>query len=261
LLRVHPDYRRQGVAASLARWRVDYIQLRLGEEGIIMANIQKGNTGSQKTCRKWCNQYIDRLVIIPAKMLPKPPSPISYLSVRLAKPSELEEIGEKLNQFYQAYNLYEPQTGEHLGQWLEETPFDTPFRHYIIVTNKANDILAGLAVVENYRIRSLNVCHIPFFMDMFNKVVNLIPANGILHELLIEKMWYAPGQLKAAQYLWDSIRWDWREPANLVNICIDFKSPLVDIFQLRPWMIKYEGSIAISGSVAISTERLICPII
>ena len=52
-LMVHPDFRRQGVARRLSEWRMEQARLRLGDKGVMMADIQMGNKASDRTVKKW----------------------------------------------------------------------------------------------------------------------------------------------------------------------------------------------------------------
>lgn len=261
LAKVHPNYRRQGIATQMKQWLIDYTYQKTGNETVIWSLIQKGNISSQKTVQKWYKQFGGQIIVYPAKMLNKPPSPIQNLSVRVAKPSELAEISQQLNQFYTGYNFYEPQNAEHLTHWLAQTPFEEPFRHYMVVTDKSNQILAGMALIEEYRVRGLHITDMPFVMEMLNKLVKLLPSDGIMREVLADKIWYAPGHLTAAQYLWDTLRWQWRDKGNVMRVMVDANSPIVDIFRLRPWTLKSEMAMAAAGPVAMSLDRLVSPIL
>ncbi len=45
------NFRQRGIASRLAEWRVEYVHQHMGDEAVILAYIQKGNTGSQKTAQ------------------------------------------------------------------------------------------------------------------------------------------------------------------------------------------------------------------
>ena len=58
-LSVHPEYRRQGIAARIGAWRINEAREHFqaaGSEGVIYAAIQGGNVGSMKTAASWSNQ-------------------------------------------------------------------------------------------------------------------------------------------------------------------------------------------------------------
>ncbi len=70
------------------------------------------------------------------------------MTVRAVEPGDLCEVTEKLNTFYREYNLYHPQTADGLAEWLARSPFETPYRHYLISVDIASNVLAGLAITE-----------------------------------------------------------------------------------------------------------------
>jgi GNAT superfamily N-acetyltransferase len=254
---VHPDFRRRGAASQLARWREDYARSRFGEEGVIWAIIQRNNTGSERTAQKWASQFLThRLTIIPMKMRSTPPTPARQLVVRPIQPADFVAVVEQLNQFYRNYNLYSPETRESLVAWLNETPFDYAFRHYQVVTDKASRLLAGLALAETFRLRTTVITHMPAALSLLNLLVHVVPSSGILREVAVSRVWYAPGQNKAARYLFESMRWEWRDRGTSLLLYTDVRSPLVEIYGLRPWTGKTIESIALRGPTPCSAEKL-----
>ena len=109
------------------------------------------------------------------------------------------------------YNLYTPQTGQGLTDWLHETPFARPFRHYYVAVDKQENLLAGLAVAEQFRIIIMHVKNMPVYARLLNCAVKMVPPDGVLSQLGINKIWHAPDKLPAAKYLWESMRWRLRD--------------------------------------------------
>ena len=255
---VHPDFRRRGVASQLAKWREEYAYQRFGENGVTFAMIQKNNTGSELTAKKWYKQFLpDRVMIIPMKMRSAPPAKMQEFIVRAMEPPEFEQVAAQQNEFYRNYNLYTFETGESLAHWSAESPFETPFHHYIVLTDRANTILAGLGLSENSRLRTVAITHVPQALEIIDKLLRVFPADRIMRELSLSRIWFAPGQLKAAQYLFETIRWEWREKGNTVVVFADTRSPTVEIYGLRPWTIKSVGSVALRAPTGFSEDRLV----
>ena len=255
---VHPDFRRRGVASQLAKWREEYAYQRFGEEGVTFAMIQKNNIGSELTAKKWYKQFLpERMMIIPMKLRTTPPTQMNEFIMRAIEPSEFEQVARKQNQFYQNYNLYPPETGESLTHWCAETPFETPFHHYFVVTDRTNNILAGLGLSEYCRLRKLIITHVPKTLEIMNKFLKVIPADRIIRELNLSRIWFAPGQRKAAQYLFETVRWEWRDKGNSLVAFSDTRSPAIQIYGLRPWTIKSMGSVALRCPTNISEDRLV----
>lgn len=88
---VHPNYRRQGIAAELNQRRLTRISQRLGDDPLVVASIQQGNEGSSLVARKWCNQLVGSVHATLSKMRTSPPDPIHNITVRKANSSDLEE--------------------------------------------------------------------------------------------------------------------------------------------------------------------------
>ncbi len=257
---VRPDYRRQGFALQLAAWRVGRARKRVGEEGVLVAAIQEKNEGSFAVARSWSRQFAGELRSGVAQMRRASPDPVPGLTVQPATTNDMAAIAERLNAFYQDYNFYEPQTAETLAEWLQETPLDTPLRHYYVVSDRAGNLLAGLGLVEQHRLVEMRVEQMPVAISLLNKLIKLVPADGKLRQLSALKIWFAPSQAEAARFLWETVRWEWRDRANTLTFAYDPRSPLKDVFSIPFWMPQPRLSLAVNGPVPIQEERLIHPI-
>ena len=255
---VHPRFRRHGIATALVEWQVRAARQRFGDEGVIWASIQRGNVGSVRTVTKFLPQMIpDRLTTIPMKMRNKPPKPVPGWHVREASEDELAQVTHHLNAFYEDYNLYEPQTGETMARWLADSPLETPFRHYLVLTDAAGEVLAGAAVVEAHRLSVLHVTDMSPSLRFLNALLKFVPADGASKSMSINRYWHKPGQLHALRHLVETIRWQWRDQANMVTASVDVASPLIRAFPLRPWTPAPRMSVVAAGPVSLSHERLI----
>jgi hypothetical protein len=255
---VHPDYRRQGVASQLAKWREQLAHQQLGLDGVLWAIIQRDNTASERTAIKWANQFLEsRVVIIPLRMRSASPRRSRRFEVRPARPDELDTVAEQLNRYYRDYNLYPPETGDSLAAWLEGTPFDSPFRHYQIVTNKAGTILAGMGLSENFRLRTTLITHLPAGLRILNRLFNLIPANGELREVVLSRIWVAPGQLEAARHLLETMRWEWRGRCTSLLFSADLRSPAMRLPDVWDRFGREVAGIAVRAPVPCTEDRLL----
>ena len=256
-LLVHPEHRRRGIATRLAHWRIECARQRIGSDGIITALIQEGNTGSFAVSESWRRETAGEAKRGAVQLRSKPPGTVSGMRVREARPSDLPIVAEGLNSFYEGYNLYPPQTAEKLTTWLEQTPFAEPLRHYYVVEDGRGTLLAGLAVVEEHRLTEMRVQHLPLSLRLLNKFVKLVPPDGRLRQLSASRIWFKPDQLLAARYLWESVRWLWRERGNTLTFAYDTRSPLSAIFRPPFWMPHTTFTYAVQGPVAVTPERLL----
>jgi GNAT superfamily N-acetyltransferase len=256
---VHPNFRRRGVASQLAKWREEYARQHFGgEEGVTFAIIQKNNTGSELTAKKWYRQFLaERLVVIPINVRSRPPAQMTEFNVREISINEMEEVAAKQNQFYKDFNLYSTETAESLAHWCHESPFDTPYHHYFVVTDRSNNILAGLGLTETGRMRKLVVIHIPPVLEVLNKFLQAVPADRIITELGLNRIWFADGQIKAAQYLFETIRWEWRDKGTSITSFTDTRSPILGIYRVRPWTIKSMGGVALRALTNMPEDHLV----
>ena len=84
-LRVHPDYRRRGIAARLTDWRLRRAAELAGHDVVVVAYIQAGNTASVGNARRWATQVGGRLIVTPVPMRRRPPPrPRAGLTVKPA---------------------------------------------------------------------------------------------------------------------------------------------------------------------------------
>lgn len=257
-LGVHPRFRRRGIATALVTWCVQAAQERFGDEGVVWALIQRGNVGSVRTLTKHLHQVIpERIVSIPMKMRGRPPRSVEGWYVREADEDDLPRVAERMNRFYDGYNFYPPQTADTLARWLTTSPFEAPFRRYLVLTDGAGEILAGAGVEEGYRLSTLHVEDMSLSLRVLNRLLRLVPPDGVSKGLTITKVWHAPGQVRAARYLVESICWQWRDRATTALAQVDLESPLVRAFPLRPWTPAPRLSVVPTGPVALSPERCI----
>jgi hypothetical protein len=229
----------------------------VGEDGVIIASIQRGNTGSFRVAQSWCRQLVGEVRNGALGMRRKPPQQLPGANVRQITPEDLPRVADELNELSSDWNFYVPHTGESLAKWLAETPFASPFRHYYVAEDNAGNLLAGMAIAEEYRIAEMQVEHLSMILQLLNKVVKLIPPDGAMRQLSTSKAWFAPGQLQAAKYLWETMRWQWRDRGNTLTFSYDPRGPLNDLYKTPPWIPQTSFTYAVSGPIPMSEGRMI----
>lgn len=255
---VHPNYRQRGIATELAHWRLQCALDKLGEDGLIIASIQQGNAGSIAIAKKWCQQWLEPVKGSMTRMRSKPPSQVNDMIVRSAQPDEFEKITHQQNLFYRDYNFYKLETVETLTTWLATTPFAEPLNHYQVAVDRNGNILAGLSLTEQYKLVAMQIKHMPFFVKVLNRFLAVVPSDGSLRQVTAKRLWYAPGQLAAARYLWETIRWQWRNRGTVLVCYFDPRGVLPKVLRLPVWMPTSKFILAVRGADdAISKDRLI----
>ena len=144
-----------------------------------------------------------------------------------------------------------------MAAWCTISPFETPINHYIIVTDPSDNILAGVGLAERGRIRKLVVTSVPKMVENLNKLLKIVPETGEMRELSLSRLWFAPGCIDAAKYLYETIRWQWREKGTVLIAFSDTRSPAIKVFGLRPWTISTTNSLALFGPTEMPEERLV----
>jgi GNAT superfamily N-acetyltransferase len=248
---VHPDFRRQGLASQLE----DFAVRQFDEDGVFFALIQRNNIGSERAASKWASQMLgDRLAFISKATRSK--FPLRPYVVRSVQSEELATVAGRMNEYYRDYNLYPPEGHDSLAEWLGETPFDAPLRHYRVVTDKRGTLLGGMAVAETYRLRTTLITRMPAILRILNWVFRVVPGSGQLREATVSRAWFAPGQEEAMRHLLKTVCWEWREIATSVIVFADVRSPMMEVFNVRPWTGTVIAGLALRAPVACSEDRL-----
>lgn len=255
-LSVHPNYRRRGIATQLAQWRVETARKRLGEDVVLFAGIQQGNEGSLRNAAKWSTQRIDgRTTAGFAKMRSSPPAPVAGLTVRPAEAGDYEEIVAKQEAFYQGYNLYPPRTAEALQEWHQVAPFGEAIRDYFVVTDQARNIVGGFSATDEGKVTTGHMARMALPMRFFNLLLRVIPPDGITKRIHVKDMWFAPGREDAAKYLWETVRWLWRDRGTMMMCFFDIKSDLAQIVQTPWYMPRQTGALVIAAPTPASDTK------
>lgn len=258
-LMIHPDHRKRGLASDLTRECVALARARLGPEGVIFAHVQDGNAGSLKAIRRSLPRRGGLLAGCVVWTRRRPPAPHKDLVVRRVEPKHLEAIAAHLNAFYRDYDLFTPQTAGSIGRRLEETPLDRPFRHGYVVTDRAGNLLAGLSIIAQCWVRTLEVHAMPALMRLANRVLHVLPPDRILRQLAVERVWLAPGQVPAARLLWETIRWEWRDRGHAVICVFDPRSPVRELFHVPRWLPRTSTTMLLDAPAKLGQGRLLYP--
>jgi len=177
--------------------------------------------------------------------------------VRPAQAKDFEEIAEKQNHYYREVNLYPPRSAEALYGWHQTAPFGTPVRDYFVVVDKDGNLLGGLSATAEGQLTAGTVVRMPWSLRLANLLLRVIPADGVTKRIHVKDLWYAPEQLEAGRYLWESVRWLQRQAGTMMMSFYDAQGRIGQIIQPPAYMPVQNGSLVLTGPVPMSEERLL----
>jgi predicted N-acetyltransferase YhbS len=254
-LKVRKDYRRRGLGSALARWRVEKLREQFGETGVISTHFEVHNDASRSTASKWSQHIIEpnRIVIQPVRE--KAPTPMDGIMVRPVSEDEYEEAAEKQNAFYQDYNLYIPADAAWLAKIMGMQIGDHALNQYYAAVNSEGELVAGARAFHRW---TFMVDHVspPLPFRLLNPILKMLPPDNIMRTADVVGLWYQPGHLETAQYLWQMLRWECRHGASTLNLVYDPRGLPADLFQLKPWhQPRPELAVAVYSPIPLNPDR------
>jgi predicted N-acetyltransferase YhbS len=256
-LSVHPEQRRRGIGSALARWRIDRAVAAWGPDVLLLAEIQAGNVASLSAARSWADEFVGRLVVAPMPMRHRPAPAPSHLVVRPVRANELAQVAGNLERFTAHVELARPYTGDDLAAWLISSPLPQPVNHYLVAADHSGRLLAGIGLREEGRLRSLIVHRMPPAVRAANLALAVVPRDGEMRNLAVDKVWFTPGYADAARRLWDTARWEFRDHSTTIVATYDPRGPLRRVLRTPPWMPTTTVTMAVRSPVPVDRRRLI----
>lgn len=256
-LQVDPGYRQRGVAAELTDRRLARAIELAGQDVVALSYIPAGNTGSLANARRWATQVGGRLVVTPVPVRTRAPRPQSGLTVRPAAAAELGEIAAAVDAWSSGHDFARRWDEARLAGWLAASPLPDPVNHYRVVTDQSGRLLAGLAIREEGRLTSTVIGRLPPSLRAANAVLHIVPRDGRMRSLLIDKAWFAPGQLDAARYLWEATRWEWRDAGSSLLLNHDPRDPVHQVVTVRPWLPVTSTTVAVRSHRPMLEETIV----
>jgi len=257
---VHPQWRGQGIAAELSNRIIKYATTRLGPKIMLVAEIQAGNTASRRTAWKWSNQALPAVNVAPLTVRRKKPEKLAGLTVQPLTGDHAEAFARGVNAFYEGYHLFQPETADSLTAWLSQKPRGLSMHHGLTATDPNGRLLAGLALEEACQLRTYQVVRMPTVLRMANKLLHVIPADGILREILVSRFWFRPGKEAAARWLWEQARWECRDRGTALMAFFDPRSPLTGVIRLKRWSVHTSMNPLIRWHFPLSPDHPVYPI-
>jgi GNAT superfamily N-acetyltransferase len=244
-MKVHHAYRGQGIASSLSYWLIDVARERYGKDCVIVSVTSTQNTASLETMKKWRRQVSGPLTVLPRRILDNAPDPLAGVTVRAAEARDYAEIVDKANRFYADQNLYPLLSTDLLTEALAAGPY-----HYY-VAESGGSLVAGMLLAERSQLMIDEFRNVPPPM----RASPMFPTDGIMRLMEVSFAWFE--QAAAAQYLWATVRWAFRERVTSLSAAFDPRGPLADMFPDEPGGMKLDLLVSVSGPEMMDDTRLV----
>jgi len=257
-LKVREEFRGQGLGFQIANWRVQQARDAFGDECVIGTGMLQENLASRGVAKKWCWEFVGPFNVFIVPIRSQPPRSLPGVTVRELETNEYEEFAAKQNDFYKDYNFYMPRNESSIARLMDIAPGGKKlYRHYAAVDNSGN-LLAGAQVWFRGLLKSDTVNNVPAPIRVLNRVLHLLPSDFVIRDAAVTGLWHVPGQLQAAQYVWEMIRWLSKEQATSIAIGFDPRDPIQEAVKLKPWhQPRPKIMLAIHGPSPIDRDKLI----
>ena len=258
-LKVHKDFRRQGLGYKIAKWRIQQAKETYGDQCVIATGMLQENTASYAVAKKWCREFVEpafEVLILPARR--QRPKPLTGILVRELEPKEYEEFAAKQNRFYQHYNLYPVSDANSIANARNISAEGRKPYRFFVATDSHGNLLAGAQTWARGILKSDTINNPPMPLRILNRVMHLLPSDFTIRDIAVSGLWYEPDQIQVAQFLWEMIRWECRDQGTTIAVSFDPRDPTRQVVLLRPWnQPRPKITIAIHGQDAVNREKLL----
>ena len=256
-LKVKKEFRGNGLGYQIASWRIQKAREEFGEQVVIGTGMLHDNQASHAVASKWCREFAESALDV--RFVPtvtRRPKSLSGVNVREIEFDEYEEFTQKQNHFYRQYNLYAPSSPNSIANALDvSVEGKKPYRYYAAIDSHGN-LLAGAQTWARGLLKSDTVNNHPALLRVLNKMIHLLPPDFTLRDVAVNGLWYEPGQIKIAQYLWEMLRWECRDQGTILTAGFDSRDPAIHVVKLKPWnQPRPKITIAIHGPTALERDR------
>lgn len=256
-LKVHHEFRRQGLGSRLAAWRIDGARRRLGDDVIVSTTIELTNDASLATASRWSTQLLGPITLIIARTSGRPPRPAS-VDVRSVRDAEIGTVIGAIDTFYASYDLVPKLTAERFAELIGPTGLGEPIRQYRVAVDPDGTVVAGAAITERYKLMVDHIDTIPWPVAVLGRLSGILPRDRTIRSIELHLAWYAPGRVDAGRALWDAIRYEWHDHATNVVVQADRRGALRDAFHVgRSFAPRVELVSPIRAPFSLDTDRFL----
>ena len=97
---------------------------------------------------------------------------------------------------------------------------------------------------------------VPKPLELLAKVVPIVPPDRVLRTVELSLVWHAPGRLAAGRFLWEAIRYEWRDRATHFAGQADPRGTLMDVLHVGPTLVpRVEIMIPVQSPVPLEEDR------
>jgi GNAT superfamily N-acetyltransferase len=258
-LKVHKDFRRQGLGYQIAAWRIEQARQRYGNQCLIATGMLQENHASRAVAQKWCREFIDsalNVLILPVHWRkPRLPAGIRVVEIQ---PAQFEEFAHHQNHFYQDRNLYPPLDPASIAQTLAVSAGGRqPYRYYAAL-DRSGSLLAGAQTWARGLLKSDQLVQPPARLRLLNRAFPAVPPDFTIHSLNLTGLWYLARAEDAARSLLETIRWECRSQGTTLEAAFDARDPDQKLLNARPWhQPRPVITLAFHGPAPIERSRLL----
>ena len=258
-LKVHKDFRGNGLGYQIASWRIQKAKAELGDHCVIATGMLHDNHASHAVASKWCREFAESAIdICITPTLTKPPKQIAGILIREIEHREFEEFATKQNNLYRQYNLFPPDNPASIANALDvSVEGKKPYRYFVAVDTSGN-LLAGAKTWARGLLNSDTINNLPAALRAVNKLAHLLPSDYTIRDVTVSGLWYETGQIKVAQTLWETMRWACRDQGTTLATGCDSRDPVRNVVNLKPWhQPRPKITFAIHGPTALDRDQLL----
>jgi hypothetical protein len=177
------------------------------------------------------------------------------LEVREACPEDLEAIAQGMNHHYREHNLWSPVSADTLSELLDvKVAGVRPNRLYVVT--REGRIVGGLSLSDRTRLVRMRIANLSVIARLLGSALGILPRSGVLRALTVRQVWFVEGELGAARYLWQCLRYRLREQGNYcMGIAYDPRDALADVCQIPFWLPMFKACYVVRAGTKADPER------